>query len=304
MKKEFQQRPSQTPPIPYSVASLIDLPDPLQQPARQSISPTDELRSICVFPGRTRLKTWYRSEYDAEQAFVFTQSGLLHVQAPASAHAEARKIFLRAADLLYVRLHLQLMYGRLELVDEALSRVVVEFDATGFDILQGSLQELLGTACGRNTVSPSPTRLSNSVLSELESRSFKFKNGLHLYGLLPDEQLLGFVFQPAIWGQRWHLFPVRRSETTLLALTDKQCIVVEEHSRSRFPAYGWIFTFFPRRVLEKFDLTPRERWQEMRMERKGRRGWMGRSILLESENAQAWRELWGRFGDPGPGAST
>lgn len=302
VKKEFQQRPSQAAPIPYRVAAPIDLPQSLQQPAMQSVKPIDELRSICVFPARTRLKNWYRSEYVPEQALLFTSHGILHVQASASLHQAATTIFLGAADLLYVRLHLQLMYGRLELVDDRLSRVVLEFDASGFNILQPGLRDLLGAACGRNSFSTPQLPQTATVLSELERLSYKFKNGLYLYGLLPEEHLLGFVFQPGLWGRRWHLFPFRESETTLLALTDKQLIVVEEKSQSRFPAYGWIFTFCPRRAIEKSEVTPSGRWQELRVGMKSRAGWMDRRILLEPEKALAWRELWLRFGDPAPAA--
>ncbi|MGD0610994.1 MAG: hypothetical protein ABSB41_05720 [Anaerolineales bacterium] len=304
MKKEYQPRPSQTPPIPYSVSTLNDLPPKLHQAALQAIEPTDKLRSICVFPGRTRLKTWYRSEYAPEQALLFTNNGIHDIQAPASPHQDARNIFLRATDLLYVRLHLQLMYGCLELVDDRLSRSVVEFDATGFDILQGSLQDLLGAACGGNSVSTPQSPPLKTILSELEKQSFKFKNGLYLYGLLPDEHLFGFVFQPSIWGRRWHLFPLREADTTLLALTDKQFIVVEEQSQSRFPAYGWIFTFCPRRAIDKIEVTPNGQWQDIRVEMKGKAGGIDRRILLEPENVLAWGELWSRFGDPGPAAST
>jgi len=52
------------------------------------------------------------------------------------------------------------------------------------------------------------------------------------------------------------------SETTLLALTDKQLIVVEEQSRSRFPAYGWIFTFYPRKAINNIGVTSSKVWQD------------------------------------------
>ncbi len=304
LKKDFQQLPSQATPMPYSVTSLIDLPHSLQQPAMQSIGLTDEIISICVFPGRTCLKNWYSWEYVAEQALLFTNNGILHIQAPTSLHQVARIIYMRAADLLYARLSLLLMYGRLEFVDDCLSRVVVEFNAGGFDILQRGLQNLLETSCGRKFISTRQPPLTNTVLGELGSLSFKFKNGLYLYGLLPEEHLLGFVFQRGIRGWRWHLFPIQVSEKTMLALTDKQLIVVEEQSQSRFPAYGWIFTFCPRRVIEKFGVTSSGRWQELIVEMKSKAGLIDWRILLEQENVLAWRDLWARFGDPRTAAST
>jgi hypothetical protein len=291
MKRDFQQLPSQATPMPYSVASLADLPASLKQAAMHSMGSKNKPSSICVFPGRTGLKNQSAWEYFDEQALLFTAEGIYQIQAPTSAHQDARIIFLCAADLLYARLSLILMFGRLELVDESLTRVVVEFNAAGFDIIKPGLQQLLGAPGGR-TITPLETASSKTVLGELGERSFKFKNGLYLYGLLPEEQVLGFVFQPAIWGWRWHFLPLKISETTLLALTDQQIIVVEEQSRSRFPAYGWIFTFYPRKAINKFGMNPTRRWQELIIELKSKAASIDRRIILEESNGSAWQELW------------
>jgi hypothetical protein len=293
-KRDFQQLPSQATLMPYAVATLADLPGSLQQAARQSVGSAIKPSLICVFPSRTRLKNQTGWEYVDEQALLFTQEGVFQVQAASPANPAARITYLRAADLLYARLSLILMYGRLELVDDHLTRVVVEFNAAGFDIIKPGLQQLLGTCAGRmNPPTPNAARVK-TVLSELGERSFKFKNGLYLYGLLPDEQVLGFVFQPAVWGRRWHFLPLKIAETTLLALTDQQLIVVEEQSRSRFPAYGWIFTFYPRKAIDRAGFAPVQLGQEWFVELKSKATLVERRILLESLNGFAWQELWSR----------
>lgn len=287
--------------MPYAVSALADLPDSLQPAARQSVGAADRLISICVFPGRTHLKDMAHWENIPEQALLFTDRGILHIQAPATSDDAAKLPVSRslyAADLLYARLSLILMYGRLELVDKSLSRVGVDFNAAGFDIIQAGLQHLLRTACGKDTLSIPDVPHTKTLLDELGELSYKFKNGLYLYGLLPGEHVLGFVFQPGLWGQRWHLFPLKKSETTLLALTDKQLIVVEERSRSRFPAYGWIFTFYPRHVIDRIDLTSGQRWQELKIRLKNSSGHSDRSILLEVPNGLVWQELWSQYGNP------
>ena len=294
IKRDFQQLPSQATLMPYAVASLADLPGSLQQAARQTVDSAVRLISICVFPSRTRLRNQTGWEYVDEQVLLFTEEGVFQVQAPSSLHQEARITYLRAVDLLYSRLSLILMYGRLELFDDSLTSVVVEFNAAGFDIIKPGLQQLLGT-CGGRMVTPTPEDgQTKTALGELGELSFKFKNGLYLYGLLPGEHLFGFVFQPAIWGQRWHFLPIKISETTLLALTDQQLIVVEEQSRSRFPAYGWIFTFYPRKAIKKFGINPTWRWQELIIELKNKTGAVDRRIVLEESNGFAWQELWSR----------
>jgi hypothetical protein len=292
-KRDFQQLPSQATLMPYAVATLVDLPGSLQQAARQSAGSAIKSTSICVFPGRTRLKSQTGWEYVDEQALLFTEEGVFHVQAASSANQGARITYLHAADLLTARLSLILMYGRLELVDDHLNRVVVEFNAAGFDMIKPGLQQLLGTCAGRRIASPNAA-LANTVLSDLCELSFKFKNGLYLYGLLPDEQVLGFVFQPAIWGRRWRILPVRIAETTLLALTDRQLIVVEEQSRSRFPAYGWIFTFYPRKAIDKIGASPSQDRRELKINLKSKKSPLERRIVLEEPNCSAWQELWAR----------
>lgn len=209
IKRDSQQLPSQATPLPCSVGSLVNLPDSLRHLAMQSGEIANEPTSICVFPSRIRLKTWYSWEYIVEQALLFTTKGILHIKAPALPDQGAGIVHLRAADLLYTQLSLQLMYGRLELVDDCLSRVVVEFNASGFDVVQQGLQYLLGTSCPGNSVFNADAPLTETVLNELGRLSFKFKNGLHQYGLSAEEHLLGFVFQRSMWGRRWYLFPFR-----------------------------------------------------------------------------------------------
>ena len=280
--------------MPYAVATLGDLPGSLQQAARQFAGAAIRPNSICVFPSRTRLKNQAGWEYVDEQALLFTQEGVFQVQAPSASHPNARITYLCAMDLLYARLSLILMYGRLELVDDSLTSVIVEFNAAGFDMIKPGLQQLLG-ACTEKRIPSSPNAArAKTVLSNLGELSFKFKNGLYLYGLLPEEQVLGFVFQPALWGRRWRVWPLKIAETTLLALTDRQLIVVEEQSHSRFPAYGWIFTFYPRKAIDHAGIMPTQLGQEWFVGLKSKATAVERKILLEESNGSAWQELWSR----------
>ena len=283
--------------MPYAVASLADLPVSLQPAAGQSFNSTDRPVSFCVFPGRTYLKEWGRWENTPEQALLFTEAGILSIQAPASPGQSARMISMRAADLLYARISLILMYGRMELVGKDLTWVVVEFNAAGFDLIQDGLQNFLGVSAGNNLNSFPQAAPPKTLLDALGGLSYKFRNGLVLYGLLPGEQILGFVFQPALWGRRWHLLPLKISETTLLVLTDKQLIIVEEQSRSRFPAYGWTFTFYPRPIIENVGVKSASPWPEVIIELKRGAGLHDRSLLLEEPNSLAWQALWSCFGN-------
>lgn len=296
MKKDFQQFPSTATPMPYSVESVGDLPRSLQQAASHVLELTDRPLSIFVIPATTRLKNWYGWERAPEQALLFTDDGVAHLQAISP--EDARSVYLKAADLRSTCLSLKLMNGRLELVDDCLSRVVVEFNAGGFELLQPGLQILLLSSCKGSSIPPSPIPLAETILEDIEKISYKYRNGLALYGLLPGEQLLGFVYQPAIWKKRWGLFSSKVTDATLLATTDKQLIVVEQRSNSRFPAYGWIFTFCPRTFIRTIGISSHEPWRELRIEMCMRAGFLDKSILLEQQNTLAWQDLWLRFGQP------
>lgn len=104
---------------------------------------------------------------------LFSCTGILYIQAPALLNYEARIVSLRAADLIYTRLSLILMYGRLGFVNENLSQMVVEFNAAGFDIIRGGLHELLETSCGREAIAIPGASLTSTVLSDLGEISFK-----------------------------------------------------------------------------------------------------------------------------------
>lgn len=123
----------------------------------------------------------------------------------------------------------------------------------------------------------------------------KFKNGLYLYGLLPNEHILGFVSQPGFWEQRWHLFSLKMSEITLPTLTVKQLIVVEEKSQSRFPDYGWIFTFYPQKAIERVGAAPNRDWHELIVKMKSEGGFKDRRILMDQTNVLTWSGLWSWF---------
>lgn len=282
--------------MPYSVESVGDLPRSLQQAASHVLGLTGQPLSISVIPATTRLKNWYGWERAPEQALLFTDDGVAHLQAISP--EDARSVYLKAADLRSTCLSLKLMNGRLELVDDRLSRVVVEFNAGGFEFLQPGLQNLLSTTCKSSSVPLPAVPSTETILEDIGEKSYKYRNGLALYGLLPGEQLLGYVYQPVIWKKRWRVFSSKLSDATLLALTDKQLIVVEQHSNSRFPAYGWIFTFCPRTFIHTIGISSQGQWRELRIEMCMRAGFLDKRILLEQQNMLVWQDLWLRFGQP------
>lgn len=285
---------------PYLVENPAGLPEELGQAVREAPWPAAEISSIFVVPPQAFMEGWFRRRYVPEQALLFTPDGVGHVQGPAEADPAVRLTYLRAVGLLYARLSLLLLYGRLELagrVNGAPGRAVVEFNTVGWHLLQPSVRGLLHRASVRpGSRPPRPAPAVAALATELDHLPLKFSNGLRHTALQPGESLWGFVFQPSIWTRRWRFFPWQVSATTLLALTDRQVIIVEEEMSGRQATYGYIFTFMPRAAITAIEAQPGECWWELliRLEQGGVTA--ERRLALEPETAAEWQELWRHYG--------
>jgi hypothetical protein len=291
------------PAHPYPVEKIAELPDSLQRAILGSPWAAEEqVTSIFFVPPQTFYGGRTGPRDVPEQALLFTSQGVLHVQASTSGEP-ARTAYLRGADLVYVHLSLLLLYGRLELVGEAdgsLARVVVEYNTVGHDFLQPALHQLLRMAWEQpyGSLDEDPTV---ALLGQLEKQSLKFRNGLRHYGLQAGERLMGFVFQPGITRRYWGFFHRQVMPAALLALTNRQVIIVEEERKKQAQhAYGWLLTYCPRACVAGFEAQPREAWQDVRV-RLARGGAMAeRQVTLGNEAALNWQNLWARHGDKQP----
>jgi hypothetical protein len=283
---------------PYRVNHPSDLPVSLRQSAEQALESQEPVDSIFVVPAQVSPKGWLGLRYTPEQALLFTSHGVLHVQDGAAPGQAAQTTYLRAADLLYAHLSLILLYGRLELagqVNGTLAHIVVEFNTAAESLLQPGLRQLVRQAWGQTTALAAGQGQPETVLRELGWLPMKFSNGLWYHGLQPDERLLGFVFQPSIWTRRWRFLPYQVSATTLLALTDRQLIILTENKVGRQANYGWIFTFCPLAGVVGIEQKPVGPWQELQMHLERGGAAVDRRITLEPQVALAWRDLWTHY---------
>lgn len=280
---------------PYLVNSLADLPAGLAEAARQTWSPEAQANAIFVVPPQSFPKGWWGRRYAPEQALIFTAEGVLHIQAGSDTGGLPQTTYLRAADLLYVELNLMLLYGRLEVVGQAgsdLTRVVVEFNTVAEYLLRPGLRQFLRLAWEPTRVEPPAGSVLEAAWRDLEALPLKFKNGLRFYGLQPEEQLLGVVFQPARWQRYWRFFRRQTMTTTLLALTDRQVILVTGDNTDQTTDYGWVFTFCPLAVLES---SSAKNGDELRLGLARDRVSLDRFVPLETEQVSAWQRLWMAF---------
>ena len=283
---------------PYQAKDLTDLPADLRQLADPSLGPTEPVNSIFVVPSQVFPGHWWSGpRYLPEQALLFTSQGVLHVQGMAAPGRAGQATYVHGDELVYVHLSLVLLYGRLELaglVNGTLSRVIVEYNTVGHDLLRPALYQLLRMTWKQDQAQDNDEH-TGILLDQLEEQSLKFRNGLRYYALQSDERLLGFVLQPRITQRYWRLFRRLIAPAALLALTDHQLIVIEEN-RTTSAAYGWIFTFCPRTCVAGIEAKPNTEYQDLTARLVREQVTVDRQVRLSDEKATAWRDIWTRHG--------
>jgi hypothetical protein len=241
-------------------------------------------------------------EFVPERALVFLDRGVLFASAEAP-NAPAQAMMVDAQALLYLRSSLLLLYGLLEFRADCGGQagdVRLEYNTVIWQALRGPLTNFVAAA-GVYPSSDGPAHPAAEVQARnapiLDALPYKFANGLRYYALTPGERLQAAVFQAAIWEKR-SFFPPQVTPNTLLAITDRKLVVIEEkrasiwHRQSAQGEYGWIFTYIPldrvmdmvlRTVAGRTEIVVRLEWGAAREER---------SFVFEPAAAKQWERAW------------
>ncbi|MEW5960458.1 MAG: hypothetical protein AB1801_22255, partial [Chloroflexota bacterium] len=178
---------------------------------------------------------------------------------------------------------------------DTVTRIVVEFNTVREGLLQPGLHHLVQLALNQTAALAADPDQSEIALHRLAWLPLKFSNGLYYHGLHRGEHLLGFVFQPDIWTRRWQFFSHQVSANTLLALTDRQVIILEEEKMGKRANYGWIFTFCPLTGVAGMEMKRGEVWPELQIHLGRGSITVERRVMLEEKQARAWQELWTHY---------
>jgi hypothetical protein len=298
-KGGFARRPEH----PYRVAGLASLSDELQQLASQALPADEPASAIFVIPEQMLSRDWTGLggiHRVPEQALIFTPHGVLHVQAGESSDGLGQVKYLPGDQLLFARLIMILVYGRIELygaVDGNLLQISVEYNSVSQELIQPELYQLLRMAWRQvGAEKPSQNR-SSSLQNSLELKSTKFASGLRSYALQQDERLLDYVFQPAIQKKKFGFSKQTIAPANLTALSDRQLIIIEE-GLSSATSYGYFFTFCPCENVMRVELKTNEslktngRHQDVCFYLCKDGVTADHLFTLENENAQACKSLW------------
>jgi len=303
-KGGFARRPEH----PYRIKSLADLSDGLRRLAEQVQPYAETINSIYVIPEQMLSRDWSGLggiHRVPEQALLFTPHGVIHVQAGETMAEIGHAQYLPGDRLLYARLIIVLIYGRIELVgviDDNLTRIIVEYNSVSQELLQPELYKFLRLAWNQVDAEKSTDNQTAFLLNQLEQQSDKFGSGLRNYSLQKDEQLQGYVFQPRPHKQKYRISHQPIAPASLLALTDKQLLIIEEGITSA-TSYGYFFTYCPNanvvNVETKTDdeIKTKNGLQDVCIHLRKDNVTEDHQLTLKNEHALAFEALWASHAD-------
>jgi hypothetical protein len=284
---------------PYQVSGLANLPVGLRQLAEQAQPPAEPANAIFVIPGQMLSKEFGGFggvHWVPEQALLFTPHGVFHVQAGKSTNEMGQVKYLPGNSLLYARVSLIILYGRMELcgvVNDNLTSIVVVYNSVSHELMEPALKNFLHLAWDQ-TRDEGANYTNDFLLGKLNEQSYKFRSGLEYHSLSPNERLQGFVFQPSIYKHYLHIFHRLIAPAGLIALTDKQLIIIEEGVSSA-TSYGYFFTFCPKANVVNVVTKTKGRLQDVYFHLRKDNVTADHQLTLENANALACQTLWAKY---------
>jgi hypothetical protein len=283
---------------PYMVDAVDALPARLRDRAVAALPPGDTMVRGFVAPQDYRSTDDLPPQVVPEQALIFTERGLLHVEADLPGVGAPLPTYLEPDKLLWMRSSHLLLYGRLEMVGavqgDAVS-LIMEFNAVGWRLIHAEWHAMVGKVIGLAPLAPEETReLDEQEKLLLAPVPDKFVDGLGRYGLYTGESLLGAVFQPAVWKENLIAFDEQLLPNTLVALTDASVLIMEEESAlvRKSEQFGLIITRIPRRAIAAAASTAQDPLQAIRFSLAWDDAAAEQNVLLTPEMAEAWLKLW------------
>lgn len=194
-----------------------------------------------------------------------------------------------------------LLYGLLEIVAAGQTypvRLRVEFNTVArYPAMSRPSRKLLCAIQAIPEQSSGEIHLTEAAQTVVKRLLLKFFNGIHIYGLLPGEELKDQVFQPGTW-KPWLLFFRRPVSPDTLLLTSNFVVVIAEELDVK---QGWVISYIPRENISEMQSQPRDLWNELTIHLERNDQTEKCKLLLKDKSIRDWRALWlahdGRWDD-------
>jgi hypothetical protein len=299
MVEPWQTRASQF--HPYVVDTVDELPDSVRFAAAAALPAAGQFVRALVVPAEYRSTGDEESHPVPEQVLIYTDRGVLHVQAGLGDQPAPTPTFIQPESLLYLRTGHLLLNGQLGLLSAVQGKATglnMEFNAIGWRMMDAEWRDLVGKAIGIPPLPPDAERVeSEQEQAMLEPLPTKFAEGLRRYGLYTGETLLGLVYQPGAWEHTMLLFEEQVAPNSLLALTSASVLVLQEETAlvRKSEQYGLTITRIPRPAIAAVQSVTQDAVQEVTL-------FLARSgvtsqlvVRLALEASQQWLALWARY---------
>jgi hypothetical protein len=276
---------------PFPIETIEELPEPLLQLAKQYPQLNQRFDFIMVVPHQSFLKGLFGRRHVPQQALLFYPEGVLHVQAAASADHSGKTTWIEARNLCRLQSSLLLLYGKLEIAADKKGQaqlVEVEYNTVGHDLIKPYIQRFLRQSWADIPLAIEAT--NQFSIDKLADLPYKFQSGLRIYAIQAEEALCGYAYQAEITEPRLGFFRRKVTPNTLLAVTDRQVVLIQEEISST-SNYGWVITHYPRQKIFQIQADPQNDWQIFRIHSGSIDAIKTQSIIVIPEIARQWLHI-------------
>lgn len=284
---------------PFVADQIADLPEQLISVIQDQPWYQETFELIFVIPPQAFYRGLFGIRTVPWQALLFKEDGVLYICA-AKDHKDrqGRIDWIPSDQIIQIRLALILLYSKLEFWYDhqgELKYNMIEFNSVAYHKLEPHLKKTI-----RNTWQSPPEKPETvwAEYADLEQLNLKFYNGLKLYGLQVDEKVLGFVFQPEIFEKSLRFIKRKKSPNSLVVITDRQIIRIEEEISSR-SRYGWIFTFCPRHRIAGIEIAAVDQWYRVCIHSISEASEDNLEFILEPDKMERFQKIWQNFFNEG-----
>jgi hypothetical protein len=276
---------------PYIIKDMDELPIPLMQLAYNHMHLFDSFDFMIVIPDQTFLKGLFGRRFVPQQALLFYPEGILHLQDTKPQEKAGKVTWIEAEHLRWLCSSLLLLYGKLEITAEKgqeVQKIEVEYNTVAHDLMKPYIQRFLKCSWSSDL-----ERLNDQLRFDQASIShlpYKFQSGLRIYAVQPQEEICGLVFQPEILQPRLGFFRRKITPNTLIALTDRQIVLIQEEIAST-SNYGWVITHWPRQHIKDIHTEPLNEWQILQIQAGLSAEVEAKNITLAPDISKNWMQI-------------
>jgi hypothetical protein len=273
---------------PYIIKNIDELPVPLMQLAYNHTHLFDSFDFMMVVPDQSFLKGLFGRRFVPQQALLFYPEGILHLQDAKSQEKSGKVTWIEAEDLRCLCSSLLLLYGKLSITAEKgqdVQKIEVEYNTVAHDLMKPYIHRFLQRSWSGDfaTLSDQP-RFDPAAISHLP---YKFQTGLSIYAVQRQEEICGLVFQPEILQPHLGFFRRKITPNTLITLTDRQIVLIQEEIAST-SNYGWVITHWPRQHINNIHSEPFDEWQKLHIQAGSSAEVEIKEIIFTTDNAENW----------------